>query len=64
MPLGGVSLVPPYFRAAGVGAAPELPPGSYIFQPGGEMHGDACVGAEACIILLQQSVAADFVPRQ
>lgn len=42
----------------------ELPPGSYVFQPGGEMHGDACIGAEACIMLLQQSVAADFIPRQ
>ena len=39
----------------------ELPPGSYVFQPGGEMHGDACIGPEDCILLLQQSVAADFI---
>lgn len=40
-----------------------LPPGSYVFQPGGEMHGDACVGPEDCVLLLQQSVAADFIPQ-
>lgn len=42
----------------------ELPPGSYVFQPGGEMHGDACVGPEDCTMLLQQSVAADFIRQQ
>ena len=42
----------------------ELPPGSYVFQPGGEMHGDACIGSEDCVFLLQQSVAADFIPKQ
>ncbi len=30
----------------GTGEERELAPGSYLFQPGGEMHGDACVGAE------------------
>ena len=39
----------------------ELPPGSYVFQPGGEMHSDACIGPEDCILLLQQSVPADFI---
>ena len=42
----------------------ELLPGSYVFQPGGEMHGDACIGPEDCVFLLQQSVAADFIPKQ
>ncbi len=46
------------------GEEQELPPGSYVFQPGGEMHGDACVGPENCIMLLQQSVFADFIPQQ
>ena len=46
------------------GETRELPPGSYVFQPGGEMHGDACVGPEDCILMIQQQVAADFIPRQ
>ena len=28
------------------------------------MHGDACVGPEDCILMLQQSVAADFIPQE
>ena len=43
------------------GESHELPPGSFVFQPGGEMHGDACIGSEDCIIMLSQSVAADFI---
>ena len=45
------------------GEVRELPPRSYVFQPGGEMHGDACVGPEDCIVLIQQSVAADYIPQ-
>ena len=43
------------------GESRELPPGSYVIQPGGQMHGDACIGTEDCILLLQQDVAADFI---
>ena len=43
------------------GESRELPPGSFVFQPGGEMHGDACIGPEDCIIMLSQLVAADFI---
>ena len=46
------------------GEVRELPPGSYVFQPGGEMHGDACIGPEDCIIMLQQSVARDFIMQE
>ena len=46
------------------GEVRELPPSSYVFQPGGEMHGDACVGPEDCVLMLQQSVAADFIPQE
>ena len=46
------------------GESRELPPGSYVFQPGGEMHGDACGGPEDCAIMLSQSVAADFILAQ
>ena len=46
------------------GESRELPPGSYVFQPGGEMHGDACVGDVNCVPMPSQSVAADFIPRR
>ena len=35
------------------GEVRELPPGSYVFQPGGEMHGDAFIGPEDCVIMLR-----------
>jgi quercetin dioxygenase-like cupin family protein len=41
-----------------------LPPGSYVFQPGMGMHGDACVGPEDCILLVHQYVKGDFIPKQ
>ncbi len=46
------------------GTEQVLSPGSYVFQPGGEMHDDSCIGPEDCILFLQQSVAADFNPKQ
>ncbi|MBI3860217.1 MAG: DUF4437 domain-containing protein [Thaumarchaeota archaeon] len=46
------------------GEARELPPGSYVFQPGMGMHGDACVGPEDCIQLIHQYVKFDFIPKQ
>ena len=36
----------------------ELPPGSFVFQPGGDMPGDAFIGPEDCVIMLQPPVAA------
>ena len=42
----------------------ELPPGSYVFQPGGAMHGDACVGPEDCVLFLHQHEKADFIPKE
>jgi quercetin dioxygenase-like cupin family protein len=41
-----------------------LPPGSYVFQPGLGMHGDACVGPEDCIVFIHQHVKGDFIPKQ
>lgn len=46
------------------GESRELPPRSYVFQPGGEMHGDACLGTEDCVIFLTQDVAGDFIPKE
>ena len=44
-------------------ATQDLPPGSYVFQPGKEMHDDACVGSEDCILFLYQKEKADFIPK-
>jgi len=41
-----------------------LAPGAYVFQPGGEMHDDACDGPEDCVILLHQHEKADFIPKE
>lgn len=46
------------------GVTRELPPGSYVHQPGGDFHGDGCKGPEPCVIFLQQDAAADFIPEK
>jgi hypothetical protein len=43
-------------------AAKELPPGSYVMQPGKKMHNDACKAGADCIIFVHQKVKADFIP--
>jgi len=40
----------------------ELPPGSAVFQPGKQIHNDACKGAAECIILIHQQGPSDFIP--
>jgi quercetin dioxygenase-like cupin family protein len=42
--------------------AKELPPGSYVFQPGKQMHGDACKGKQECIVFVHQHAKGDFIP--
>ena len=46
------------------GEEKDLAPGSYVFQPGMGMHGDACVGPEDCILFIHQHAKADFIPKQ
>ena len=46
------------------GEEKALPAGSYVFQPGLGMHGDACVGPEDCILFIHQHVKGDFIPKQ
>ena len=46
------------------GQSRDLPPGSYVHQPGGEMHGDACVGSTDCVLLLVQDRAYDFIKQE
>jgi quercetin dioxygenase-like cupin family protein len=44
------------------GTTQELPPGSYVMQPGGEFHDDACKGPEGCVLLIIQNAKGDFIP--
>ena len=44
------------------GVTQELPPGSYVMQPGGQFHDDACKGPEGCILLIIQNAKGDFIP--
>ncbi len=47
---------------AGSTAVPQLPPGSYVFQPGKQMHNDICKGTTDCILFIHQHAAGDFIP--
>jgi len=40
----------------------ELPPGSYVFQPGKQMHDDLCKGKVDCIVFVHQHAKGDFIP--
>jgi quercetin dioxygenase-like cupin family protein len=44
------------------GSAHELPPGSYVMQPGKQFHNDACKGTVDCIIFVHQHAKGDFTP--
>jgi hypothetical protein len=43
-------------------ATPQLPPGSYVFQPGKQMHNDICKGTTDCILFIHQHAPGDFIP--
>ncbi len=40
----------------------SLPQGSYVMQPGGGLHNDACAGPDDCIIFIHQHAPLDFIP--
>ncbi|ETW99945.1 MAG: hypothetical protein ETSY1_13105 [Candidatus Entotheonella factor] len=60
----GINLTGTWRHSFDGGEQKDLPPGSYVFQPGKQMHGDACIGTEDCILFLHQYVKADFIPKQ
>jgi quercetin dioxygenase-like cupin family protein len=60
----GVNLAGTWRHSFDGGAERDLPPGSYVFQPGMGMHGDACVGSEECVLFIHQYVKGDFIPKQ
>jgi len=43
-------------------APKELTPGSYVFQPGKQIHNDVCKGKTDCIIFVYQKAKGDFIP--
>ncbi|HET6282183.1 MAG TPA: DUF4437 domain-containing protein [Polyangia bacterium] len=40
----------------------ELAPGSYVMQPGKQMHNDQCKGTQECITFIHQHGKGDFIP--
>jgi quercetin dioxygenase-like cupin family protein len=60
----GMSLSGTWRHSFEGGEERDLPPGSYVFQPGLEMHGDACVGSQDCVLFIHQYVKDDFIPKQ
>ena len=40
----------------------EFPPGSYVMQPGKQVHNDICKGTVDCIVLVHQHAPGDFIP--
>lgn len=39
----------------------ELPPGSYVFQPGQQFHNDRCKGPEDCVLFIHQHAMGDVL---
>ena len=40
----------------------ELAPGSYVLQPGKQIHNDSCKGTTDCILFVHQHAPGDFMP--
>lgn len=60
----GMNLTGTWRHSFDGGEERELPPGSYVFQPGMAMHGDACIGPDDCVLFVHQYVKGDFIPKQ
>ena len=39
----------------------RLPPGFYVFQPGGQFHNDGCAGPDDCVLFIHQHTAGDLL---
>jgi hypothetical protein len=62
--LYGVNLTGIWRHSFDGGEQKDMPPGSYVFQPGMGWHGDACIGPDDCILFIHQHVKGDFIPKQ
>ena len=58
----GVNLQGTWTHIFGDDDVRSLPPSSYVMQPGGDLHNDACAGPEECIIFVHQHAPQDFIP--
>ena len=49
------------YTVEGDAARKELPPGSYVLQPGGQLHNERCKGPEDCVLFIHQHGIADML---
>lgn len=60
----GVNVKGTWRHSFDTGEQRDLPPGSFILQPGMALHGDACVSTEECIFFIHQDVKGDYIPKK
>lgn len=58
----GINLQGTWVHTLADGQTKELPPGSYVMQPGMQNHNDVCKGPSDCIIFIHQRAKGDFIP--
>ncbi len=58
----GINLQGTWIHTMADGTTKELPPGSYVMQPGTQNHNDVCKGPGDCILFIHQYVKGDFIP--
>ncbi len=49
------------YTVEGDAAPKELPAGSYVLQPGGQLHNERCKGPEDCVLFIHQHGIADML---
>ncbi len=54
---------PSHWVDGGPGEKDALAVGSFWFQPGGQVHGDGCLGEQSCRLFIFMPEAADFIPK-
>jgi hypothetical protein len=60
----GINLQGIWVHTQADGQTKELPPGSYVMQPGMQNHNDVCKGPSDCILLIHQRAKGDFIPAE
>lgn len=58
----GINLTGEWVHIFGDNDVRSLPPGSYVGQPGGAEHNDACASEGGCVIFIHQHTPQDFLP--
>jgi len=59
----GITVAGTWTRTAG-GVSRDLPVGSYVLQPGKQVHSDGCKGPEECVFLIHQAGPGDYIPAE